>query len=193
MKIIMLKRKFPGLISNSLLILFIIILILSSSACKNKTDNSADSNPANQEGLCIYLTDIPEPYTQKDRVIDVNKVNTVGKALIAYKDIINYDTASHTISLSYPLESLKIKRNVYGVPFLITLGGEKIYGGWFWTSISSIPCSWVVVLLDYPGYDFSNNLLTLQLGYPTSDFFIGNDPRKNAKIMNRLRSDGKIK
>ena len=82
---------------------------------------------------------------------------------------------------------------VYGKPFQITLDSLKMYGGWFWTPISSITCQWIVIEPDCLLNSLASNEIKIQRGYPPEDHFIGKDPRKNEKIFSRLVKDGKAK
>ena len=171
---------------------FILLLsFICFFACNKKNENITNINPVLENGLCVYPTNIIDHPEFQYQEIDVNKVSITGDAIILYKDIISYDTISHIITLSFPVDSLKIKKDVNGTPVLITLDGEKIYGLWFWTAVSSAICNWVVVVPDSPFDSLMQNQFKIDLGYPTSKYFKGNDPRNNSKIISRLVADGK--
>lgn len=166
------------------------MFIYCFSACK-KNENITNTNHDLDKGLCVYPTNTSNHPEFQYQEINVNKVSISGEAIILYKNIISYDTASHIITLSYPVDSLKIKKDINGTPVLITLDGEKIYGLWFWSSFSSAICNWIVVVPDSPFDSLRQNQLKIDLGYPTSKYFKGNDPRNNPKIISRLVTDGK--
>ncbi len=178
----------------------IIISTLLSFACTNNNIMSSELNSSSNqksnftnEGLCIYATkfDINSDLTYQD--INLKDAELIGEPIISCNQIISYDTNNHEITLSYSSDSLK-KRivqspaydkvvGVYGLPFIVTLDSEKIYGGWFWTPVSSIPCHSVVIMLDNIFDDLQTNEIKIQLGYPNKEQFKGINTRNNKKII----------
>ena len=177
-------------------IYLIIILFLISIGCNrimNTIMNSDESHEKLYEGLCIYPTKIKYTSDLSYQKIIVEEAPLIGEPLIFYDDIVAYDTTSHILSLSYPRDSLKINIGVYGEPFIVTLDSTKIYGGWFWTPISSIPCHWVVIQPNDPLDNLGTNEIRIKLGYPSEKHFWGKDPRNSRKIFDRLIKNGKAK
>jgi len=188
---------------------FIIIFSFLSFTCNNIVSNSESNSITNpkynstNEGLCIYVTkvDINSDLSYQD--INLAYTELIGEPIISYDKIISYDTSNYIITLSFSSDSLK-KRiaqvsaydkavGVYGLPFVVTLDREKIYGGWFWTPVSSIPCHSVVILLDNIFDSLKTNEIKIQLGYPNVNQFKGIDPRNNRKIIEQLIKDNKVK
>ncbi len=118
-----------------------------------------------------------------------------GKVLVAADQIRSYDLASHTLTLAPRVREqlarkLKTARLLPGVPFVIAVGGKKAYEGKFTTILSSTSISSPVIVLDTPG--LKEDQLQLQLGYPSADFFKGEDPRSEERIRAALKAAGKL-
>ncbi|MGK9370165.1 hypothetical protein ACSSWA_14805 [Melioribacter sp. Ez-97] len=174
-------------------------LFFSFTCCKDNIVSSSNSN----EGLCIYATKININSDLSYQNIDLEKAELIGEPIISYNHIILYDTSNHVLTLSFSQDSLK-KRiaqmsaydnviGMYGMPFIVTLDHEKIYGGWFWLPVSSIHCHSIVILLDTVSYALKINEIKIQLGYTDENQFKGTDPRNNRKIIYRLIKDKKVK
>ena len=182
---------------------FVIIFSFFSFTCNNNIVSSSESssipnqkfNSAN-EGLCIYATKVDINSNLTYQNFDIEEADLIGEPLVSYNQIISYDTSSHIITLSYSQDSLKNKIGqigVYGKPFIVTLDSQKIYGGWFWTPISSIPCHSVVIEPDDVFDTLKTNEIRIKLGYPDENQFKGIDPRNNRVIIDRLIKDKKVK
>lgn len=160
------------------------------------SNSDIKSNHVKGEGLYIYPTKVEYTSDLSYQNFDIENVSIIDNPIISYDDIISYDTTSHILKLTYSRDSLKSKIGqigVYGKSFLVTLDSSKIYGGWFWTPISSIPCHWVVIEPDCSFDSLKLNEIRIKLGYPNEDHFKGEDPRSNKEIFNRLIVDGKAK
>lgn len=116
------------------------------------------------------------------------KVNTP----ISIDDIISYTEATHQIELTadtYERIS-KLEIPVNGSVFVACIDSRPIYWGAFWTPISSISFDGVVIFIPPAS---ARHLIQLQLGYPSPDFFTGEDPRPNPEILQSLGQAGKLK
>ncbi len=175
--------------------LSVLIVLLFLIHCDRIPDNRL--NPAiNCEGLCIYLTEVEITSDLTYQTFDVENAPLLGDPVIAYKDIISYWIELHVIQLSYSRDSLLSKIqpvSVYGKPFIVTLDGEKLYGGWFWTGVSSIPCHSVMIVVEGIPDSLKDNEIRIELGGPNENYFIGIDPRTNQNIIDRLTEDEKAK
>lgn len=110
--------------------------------------------------------------------------------VISDKDIISYNKTSHEIKLNKEgVEKIKaLKVPVSGRPFMIKINGKEIYNGSFWTSISSMPYSGIVI----DTLKIQKNTIKIEKGYPTSKFFKGIDPRNNSEIFNYFQKVGRL-
>jgi len=69
------------------------------------------------------------------------------QVVIADEDVVWYNKSSHEMILTEEgknkLEALTV--DVYGTPFTVKLNGKEIYSGSFWTPISSVSRSGIVI------------------------------------------------
>jgi hypothetical protein len=79
---------------------------------------------------------------------------------------------------------------VGGMPFVVIANGERIYGGAFWTPLSSLSYNGVIILQPF---EPDANEIVLELGYPAREAFTGPDPRGDARVMQALERAGKLK
>src|SRR4030042_1944486 len=110
-------------------------------------------------------------------------------------DIVSYNKTSQVMELTEggadKIQNLKVEME--GKPFVIKLDGREMYNGSFWTSISSISSSGVVILTDDAfvngnWVDLSLiNSMVIQLGYPSSGFYKGEYPINNSEIFDYFK------
>ncbi len=72
-----------------------------------------------------------------------------------------------------------------GLPFVVLSYGERLYAGAFWTPISSVSFDGVVIVQPV---DPAGMPLLISLGYPSEDFFKGEDPRFNPRLLQALEN-----
>jgi hypothetical protein len=117
------------------------------------------------------------------------------KPFLSINDIVTYAKATHEIELTTSgydrLHSLSIPTN--GRAFAVCVNGELIYSGAFWTGISSQSFDGVVILIDPIYATKEYPVIQIQLGYPGSGFFHGDDPRSDPRILQVLEQAGKLK
>jgi hypothetical protein len=73
---------------------------------------------------------------------------------------------------------------------MVCVDKDPIYWGAFWTPISSMSFEGVTIWIPL-GFQ-EPNVITLELGYPSSTFYAGEDPRNNPEILNSLSEAGKL-
>jgi len=167
---------------KKLSLLLIIFYALTSSACQ----------PSKEDGFAIYLLAQKIPATELTQ-IDINQLILETKPIISKDDIISYDKTDHIIELTqtaYTRIQQIFPIPVNGIPFVVCTGNERIYTGAFWIPISSISYDGVVIMQPFNAIDTS---IQITLGYPGPEFFTGNDPRADSRIMKALKEDGKLK
>jgi hypothetical protein len=141
------------------------------------------------EGFAIYLTkeDIPP-----DKMEILSHVDIADQPIISIQDIITYNAQTHEIKLTDEaferISNLEVP--VRGKSFLVCVDGAPIYWGAFWTPISSMSFDGVTIWK--PLGNQESKLITLELGYPTSSFYEGEDPRNNASVLHSLEQSGKL-
>ncbi|MFH1015683.1 MAG: hypothetical protein V1771_01620 [Chloroflexota bacterium] len=171
------KRLF-GHISARLATVVVCVLIMSSGC-----------SAPNHEGFAVYLTkrDIPP-----EQMPALSHVDIAEQPVIAMKDVITYDARTHQITLTpnafYRISSLEVP--VRGKSFVVCVDRKLIYWGAFWTPISSISFDGVTIWKPLSSQE--PKVIKLELGYPSSSFYGGEDPRNNAEVMESLEEAGKL-
>jgi hypothetical protein len=127
--------------------------------------------------------------------IQVDTLSIENEPFITYDDILLYDSANYTYTLRFSKYSESFSE-LYKEPnsFVISLDGEPIMYGYFWSLIrsQSCPCVYLLEPLENLNSDNSNEI-KLYFGYPSAEFAMGNDPRNDPRLIERLKRDGKLK
>lgn len=142
------------------------------------------------EGFAIYLTRDNLPV---DRMEAQSHIAIAETPVIVSDDIIYYDWEKHEMNLTTEawgrLNAVKVPMN--GTPFLVCVDKNPVYWGAFWTPVSSQ--SFEGVTIRVPSISLKNNIVKIELGYPSPSFFRGEDPRANALIKEALQKAGRLK
>lgn len=106
-------------------------------------------------------------------------------------DIVSYQKDTHEVKLTdagaKKVAALEIPSN--GRPFTFMLSGEKLYDGSFWSYVSSLSYSGIVIM----GSDIvSKNTVKILLDYGFFSDFEKNDPRNNKALFDYLENAGKL-
>jgi hypothetical protein len=166
-------------ISAKLAVLIMISAILILSGC----------TASKGEGFAIYLTkgDIPPAQMPALSHIDIE-----AQPIIALSDIITYHAQTHEITLTAKayenVSNLKVP--VRGKSFVVCVNRKPIYWGAFWTPISSMSFDGITIWK--PLIPQEPKVIKLELGYPSSSFYGGEDPRNNTEVMESLELAGKL-
>ena len=168
-----------GHIPAKLAVLIMVSTILILSGCTTSKG----------EGFAIYLTkgDIPPAQMPALSHIDIEE-----QPIIALSDIITYYAETHEITLTTSAyESIsKLEVPVRGRSFVVCVNRKPIYWGAFWTPISSISFDGVTIWKPLSSQE--PKVIKLELGYPSSSFYSGEDPRNNTEVMESLEQAGKL-
>ena len=147
------------------------------------------------DGFAIYLVD--ETITAHEMLqVDVGKLELEETPVISVDDIVQYGLTTHEIQLTASayerLGGLKVP--VQGVPFVVCVGNERIYGGAFWASYSSVSYGGIVIDPCPATANDPDRTVRIQLGYPESlELFAGEDLRSHPRIVESLEAAGKVK
>jgi hypothetical protein len=158
----------------------ILVIVISNIGC---------SGHPNHEGFAVYLTKGDIPPAQMEAL---SHVDIAEQPIISIEDIITYNAQTHELKLTTSaferISQLEVP--VTGKSFVVCVDRNPIYWGAFWTPISSISFDgvtiWKPLSLEEP------HIITLELGYPSSSFYRGEDPRNNADVMRALEQAGKL-
>src|SRR5688500_9755226 len=142
---------------------------------------------------CSTLAVAADPKPQLDiRTAD-------GKVMITSDQIRSYDWTTHTMTLAPKVrdelaQRLRSERIVSGVPFEVSVGGKAIYSGTMTSVVSSISFSTPVIVVDLPLVEEKQgeDQIRIQLGYPGTNFFQGEDPRGDRRIWEALKTSRKL-
>lgn len=130
--------------------------------------------------------------------VDLNNLKLEHNPILSVLDIISYAEKTHEIELT-PSAYERIRQlevPVDGRPFVVCVGRNRIYWGAFWHPVSSIAFNGVIMI--WKPFDTDKHVIQIQqgltpLGYPSSEFFAGEDPRSNQEIFESLQRAGKLK
>jgi hypothetical protein len=143
----------------------------------------------NHEGFAIYLTKGDIPPTQMPAL---SHVDIAEQPIIAMNDIITYNAQTHELKLTTSAyeDISQLDVPVSGKSFVVCVDRKPVYWGAFWTPISSISFDgvtiWKPLSLGEP------HVINLDLGYPSSSFYGGEDPRNNPEVIRSLEQAGKL-
>src|SRR5215204_1016367 len=152
-----------------------------------------------QIGFAVYMLPVDIKSNQLKN-LDLKNLKPTGKPLIAESDIWFYQKETHEFRINYMAADRLKKINNRGDthPFAVFVGDEAIYVGAFWKSILSQSFDGIIIdtykSVGKPPY-YSNTdfpVLTLELGYPSAEYFKGADLRADSRIFKSLEAAGKL-
>ena len=147
------------------------------------------SGTPEKEGFAIYLTKEDIPPVQMPAL---SHVDIADQPIISTKDIITYNAQKHELKLTPSaferISSLEVP--VRGKSFIVCVDKKIIYWGAFWTPISSISFDGVTIWKPYSSQGPA--VITLELGYPSSSFYGGEDPRNSPEILKSIEQADKL-
>jgi hypothetical protein len=122
----------------------------------------------------------------------LSHVTPTDQPLISSEDVITYNAQTHEMKLTDQAfeRTCELEVPAEGRAFMVCVDKQPIYWGSFWTPISSISFDGVTIRQPYSSQDSA--VITLQLGYPSSSFYGGEDPRNSAEILRSLEQAGKL-
>ena len=123
----------------------------------------------------------------------LSHVELADEPVISMDDIISYTEETHEIELTANAYEriLELTVPTSGTAFIVCLDSQPIYWGAFWVGWSSQSFEGVTIML--PLLPSDQHLIQLDLGYPSTDFYNGEDPRSNPEILQSLKEAGKLK
>jgi hypothetical protein len=161
------------------LIACLLLLIVTFGGCA----------PERNEGFSIYLLARDTPVSTMPVL---SHLELAERPLIPLSDIVSYTEATHDIELTDKAYGniSKLDVPVSGKVFVVCVGHHPVYWGAFWTPISSISFEGVAILKPLAS---DRPVIQVQLGYPSPEFFTGEDPRSNPEILRSLKQAGKLR
>jgi hypothetical protein len=172
-------KKIPGKLQIALAVLLLVITAIGISGC----------GTAKSEGFAIYLTreDIP-PAQMKA----FSQVAIAEKPIVSIEDIITYNAQTHEMKIKAVAFTrlLQMEVPVRGKSFVVCIDRKPIYWGAFWTPISSLSFNGIVIWKPLVSKELK--IITFELGYPSSSFYGGQDPRNSQEVLDSLNKAGKL-
>ncbi|MEI6308646.1 MAG: hypothetical protein WCP58_03260 [bacterium] len=168
---------------------------LSPIATPTAVQTSASSPPATPtpgivKGFSIYLTN---PKIKPEQLPFLSHLELEVEPILSNEDIVTYTQATHeivlTASAAERIQSLRPPTS--GLAFAVCVDSQPVYAGAFWPGYSSQ--SYDGVAIDPILVSKERPVIQIQLGYPGSDFFQGEDPRSDPRVLKALQEDGKLK
>jgi hypothetical protein len=168
-----------GHFTASLITLVIVGAVIMSSGCTTLKG----------EGFAIYLTKDDIPPSQMEVL---SRVELADQSIIGINDIISYNEQTHELKLTQSaferISQLEVPTS--GKSFLVCIDNNPVYWGAFWTPISSQSFDGVTIWKPYSSSE--PYIVTLELGYPSSSFYGGKDPRNKPEIIGAFKKAGKL-
>lgn len=108
--------------------------------------------------------------------------------VLSYDEIKSYNSTSYTFEIDHAA-ALRLK-DLFGSAFAVTIDGEIIYTGYFWSAFSSMTVDWLVT--DLLRLEVSDEL-KMQLGYPgLMEGMEIPDKRNDRRLLSVFHRDGKL-
>jgi len=122
----------------------------------------------------------------------LSHVEIVDHPIISTQDIITYNAQTHEIKITENAfkRIVDLEVPVEGKSFLVCVDKAPIYWGAFWTPVSSISFDGVTIWKPLGSQELK--VIKLELGYPSSSYYGGEDPRRNAAVMKSLDQASKL-
>lgn len=139
----------------------------------------------------IHLLADDMPATELSTV-DLDELELQEQPIVSPNDIITYSRSTHEMELTAEAyarigQLFTLPAEVRGIPFVVSVGPDRIYAGAFWTPASSISFDGVVILQPF---NPDERVITIGLGYPSPEAFAGEDPRSAPRILESLEVAG---
>jgi hypothetical protein len=183
------KSKYPflhalicnriGQFLSSSIVLIIVGAAVLSGGCAS----------SNGEGFAIYLT--------RDDILPakmeaLSHVDLADACLVGMDDIVSYNQQTHVLKLTQEAYERLSKMDVRtsGKSFMVCVDKSPVYWGAFWTQFSSQSFDGVTIW--QPLNNSETRMVTIRLGYPSSSFYNGEDPRSKPEIIQAFQQAGKL-
>ena len=131
-------------------------------------------------------------------------LDDTGEVVLTDEHISSYDWQSHTIELTekgkerwnsfHTFGSIpKLSESLFNREFVATLDGKELYRGKFYSGLSSMSYSGIVILDAMFTLDNRYSTISIDYGYPPEELGAGEDPRNNPELYKFLETKGLLK
>ena len=151
----------------------------------------SDCTPQPAADFAIYLP-ARQMAVSEMASVDLQKLPLQDTPVFATAEIVTYSWGTHEIKLTAAAfdRIMAMTIPVRGMPFVACVDRKPVYWGAFWTPISSMSFEGVAIMMPLGA---ENRTIQIGLGYPSSDFFHGNDPRVSTAVRKALEQAGKLR
>ncbi len=143
-----------------------------------------------EEGLNFYLLNDSTVTAVQINDSDIYNIKLAEKPFLTSKDLFYYNWAEHSFKIdSNKAETIrnicKNNHTVFGIPFIITVGQERIYRGVFWFLFSSLAPTFPYIDAPFEN-GTTSNIFIIHKSWDSTKNDLRNDPR----IYNSLKKSG---
>jgi hypothetical protein len=158
-------------------------------------DRATPIRPVSESPVGVFGVYLVEQDISVGEMMDANlaELQLEETPLLSIDDLVAYRWETHEMELtgSAAQRLARLESSLLGgLPFVVCAKGEPIYGGALWTSYSSATYPGIVIDV-YPAS--SGQPVPIQLGYPSPEWFTGEDLRSHPRISRALEEAGKLK
>ena len=172
---------------RSISICFAFIVLIFTVICCISCDGEGESQTPAEDCFGIYLT-------AKDVSIDslaiLSYIEPADEPLISLCDIKSYSSEIHEIELTTSAADRIQQMNLSGKAFVVCVDHQPIYSGAFMSAYFSRTYDGVVIMC--PLVNNNGKTIIIGLGYPGKEFFRGEDPRSDPRILGCLEQCNKL-
>jgi hypothetical protein len=170
--------------------LFNFLALISALFLSSCRENTPEIVVNSDDAVAIYLLDSFSKTTGQK--IDESTIQLKSTPLVAYADIVSYDSTKHILKLTDNGKNSIANLTQSGIrmAYAVKAKGTVVYTGYFWSSVMSSSCDWGVMdIVDLP----IKNEITVRVGY--SGVAVGDnipDKRNDKRIIDAFKSGNKL-
>ena len=172
---------------RSISICLAIVVLIVTVICCISCDGEEESQTPAEDCFGIYLT-------ANDLSIDslamLSYIEPADEPLISSSDIYSYSSETHEIELTTSAAARIQQINLSGKAFVVCVDHHPVYSGAFMSVYFSRTFDGVVIM--WPLVNNNGKTIRIELGYPGKEFFMGEDPRSDPKILGCLDQHNKL-
>lgn len=167
-----------------------------AAAAPTRTIGTPPTTPEfTDDEFSVYL--VAQAITAHEMLqINLDELELEDSPIISLNDVVAYAPTTHEMQLTESAYERigRLEVPVQGLPFVVCVGHERIYGGAFWASYSSLIYGGVVINTSPATVNDPDRILRIELGYPPSpELFVGKDLRSDPRIIKALEAANKLR
>ena len=164
-----------------------LIVLMVTVICCISCDGEEESQTPAADCFGIYLT---ASDVSIDSLAVLSYIEPADEPLISSSDIESYSRETHEIELTTSAADRIRQINLSGKAFVVCVDHQPVYSGAFMSPYVSRSFDGVVIM--WPLEDNNGKTIRIELGYPGEQFFTGEDPRSDSKILGCLDQNNKL-